>query len=325
MLRPILLGFLVLCSCAKLNASFQDSGSGTEGSSGLDSESPTTSDSDSKGSSSMSDPTDGGPGPSGTGNPTDPGPGTDSHGSGTTTGFPATDSSTSFAETGVPPACPQPDQLCDPYDDQCPPGQTCRPYAPDGDEVPTLGGCFWLEPSTASEVDMPCESECGPFGGEDSCGARLICDPFAPMTSGPHCTRLCRGAPNDPSCEIGLCFNYPGEQSEASFGLCRGSCNPLLQDCLLGENCIPDPEGPYCAPIQGGDGGGVGDECEQSSDCAAGLSCEDGDAVPGCADSNDYCCTPLCDLQDVECPDTSTCVPYFEFDGVETTVGVCLG
>jgi hypothetical protein len=82
------------------------------------------------------------------------------------------------------------------------------------------------------------------------------------------------------------------------------ACDPLAQDCPLGQACYPfEPEhGRFdCLPHVGG---AFGIPCEIHSDCGPGLYCDHADHVPGCA--GDTCCTAYCDAS---IPDPSSTCP----------------
>jgi hypothetical protein len=90
--------------------------------------------------------------------------------------------------------------------------------------------------------------------------------------------------------------------------LCLQLCDPLLQDCALGESCVSLESVDFVCVPSGGKGQGEG--CGPL-DCAPGLHCAAAEALPTC--DHERCCTPYCDLTDPEgCADAGSteCVPF---------------
>jgi hypothetical protein len=77
---------------------------------------------------------------------------------------------------------------------------------------------------------------------------------------------------------------------------CLPGCDPLGNDCGVGQACIHEPiQGTfYCLVDMSGQEGQAGDQCEYANDCDPGLVCEVAADIPGCA-TPPGCCTPVCD------------------------------
>ena len=95
---------------------------------------------------------------------------------------------------------------------------------------------------------------------------------------------VCQCPLRDPCCEVGMCID---------------SCDPLLQDCLMGEGCYPvDMSTWTCAPDQSGMMGAYGDPCDGSDECDPGLVCVNLRYVPDCVAGMMGCCSEVCDITD---------------------------
>lgn len=150
--------------------------------------------------------------------------------------------------------------------------------------------------------------------GFDDCDVGLTCLFPADADQG-RCVPLCGGEPAAPTCEgvDRLCVIRPNQP----FGRCQSRCDPLVQDCPEGSNCVvlDDPRSDrfVCVVDRSGDAGAYGDPCEGPDTCDPGLHCVSPDQVPGCSDPAG-CCTPFCDLHDDQyaCPGAAqgqTCRP----------------
>ena len=111
--------------------------------------------------------------------------------------------------------------------------------------------------------------------------------------------------------------------------VCIGPCDPLVQDCPLGQGCFYDPSyGFACGEL--GDGAGLGEPCVGSSinECLPGLGCvPEFDYPDGCGGAPG-CCTNLCDpeLGGAACADGPPGTSCTEFGlPLAPGVGVCSG
>ncbi len=179
---------------------------------------------------------------------------------------------------------------CDLLAQDCPPGNKC---SSNGD----VTFCAPLDPSPG----VPGDACTITAKGVDSCAAGSFC------WVDKVCHAIC--SPDaDPSCPPGqACINGDGLAQ-----LCVASCNPLIQDCPEGQECvIPSSNLPVCAPDISGAGGEPGDVCEFTNGCDPGNQCDQTDSVPACAGSS--CCAPFCDasLPVTTCPMGQTCLIFY--------------
>ncbi|MCY1063158.1 hypothetical protein OV090_00185 [Nannocystis sp. RBIL2] len=200
---------------------------------------------------------------------------------------------------------PGPAFQCDPWQQDCPPGQKCNLYSLDGD--PTLDGakCVPLDESPA-QVGELCLAEDGYGAGPDDCDAGLLCWNVIPSGQG-VCVQVCDGQAATPQCpESQLCTKGFGDYHYK----CLHTCNPLAQDCIEGEMCAAGDAGFVCAPDVSGEGGHIYDACTAANDCDRGLMCSPSEAAPMCqASPEGGCCLPYCELGGV-CPDGLECYDF---------------
>lgn len=209
----------------------------------------------------------------------------------TTTTTTGTSAATVEPTTGCDGACPDlPELDCDLLAQDCPPGSKCTS---NGD----LTFCAPLDPSPGG----PGAACTITAKGVDSCAAGSFC------WVDDRCHALC--SPDaDPACP-------PDEACTNGDGLaqiCVARCNPLVQDCPEGQECvIPSSKVPVCAPDISGAGGEPGDVCEFSNGCDPGNQCDQSDSVPNCAGSR--CCAPFCDTAAPvsTCPMGQTCLLFY--------------
>lgn len=215
------------------------------------------------------------------------------------------------------------EQSCNLFDQNCPDGQKCMPWANDGSNSWNALKCTPIAPNPDG-IDEACTAERSAVSGIDSCELGAMCWNVDPKTLAGACIPFCIGDDSNATCEDA---DRTCSISGASvLSLCLPNCDPLMPDCPDAQGCYPLNQNFTCAPdATGGAGGGYQDECEFLNSCQAGLSCIDGTAVPGC-DAGGGCCTPYCDTTAPDCPDGAECQPYFNPGaapkGVET-VGFC--
>jgi hypothetical protein len=202
---------------------------------------------------------------------------------------------------------------CDTFQQDCPEGEKCVPYA-------SRGGGWDAEKCVYVLGDQQPGEACvyaGPIEATDDCDATSICWEGI-------CTAMCTGSEAMPMCPLPTSCVLSGD---GVLALCLADCNPLLQDCPPEHGCywagedfvcvqtIPDP----LAPAQ---------PCAGLDECAVGSMCIDAVILPNCPGLG--CCTPFCDIEAPgQCdaiPGTS-CVSFW--DGTEPVpgyenVGVCI-
>ncbi len=256
---------------------------------------------------------------------------------GTGTGTGASSSSTGpETTTGCPyidclPDFVGPSLWCNLWLQDCPSGDKCVPWANDAGDVLNDTKCTSLDPAPV-EVGEPCTVQGYPTSGRDNCEKGAICWNVDPNTLTGVCVALCAGSPDMPVCPAGGLSCTP--QYDGFVHICLSGCDPLLQDCDPGFECLPTADGLYFVCVEDGGNAPAGDPCDFAEACAAGSVCAAADLVPGCT-SNTGCCAPFCDLQDpgadAACAAAyptpgASCVPFSAtdppFPGTEN-VGVC--
>jgi hypothetical protein len=214
---------------------------------------------------------------------------------------------------------------CDPYTQNCPPGQKCNYWANDGGGSWNATACFDIPPD-ASEVGEPCTVEDSGTSGIDSCVLGAMCWDVDPKTNEGTCAEMCTGSHVEPFCS---------DPSTICAGrgpyLCLPTCCPIEQDCPVGQACYPIQDTFSCAPDASGIEGGFGSPCEFINVCDPGLVCLGSEVLPpgySCEGAGG-CCTTLCETHQSACPELDPaleCVPWYEESepppGLER-LGVC--
>ncbi len=199
---------------------------------------------------------------------------------------------------------------CGIFEQDCPDGEKCVPYASNGESwdthkcMPVLG-------------DQAPGEACSSLRGVDVCDATSVCWEST-------CYAQCTGTADMPQCPPGsTCFLDAG----GVFANCAPDCDPVAQECGEGLGCfwagilfdcyvsvVTLPTGQPCGYI---------------NDCAPGHLCADAASLPSCAGS--ACCTQYCNLPDgdagcVAQPGTA-CLSFFD-EGMAPPayehVGVCV-
>ena len=200
---------------------------------------------------------------------------------------------------------------CSFWDDECPRGEKCMPYAWDAGPFWNASKCTPIarDPGAPGE---PCIAAEGRTGGIDDCQAHAFCWNVDDETNMGECVAFCDGSEALPMCSDPLApCAFLGESTP--FMLCLPYCDPLVQDCAAGTGCYALHDRFTCLPDASGEGGGVGDPCEYSDWlCDPGLFCAPGESIPGC--DVQACCSPHCDttLVPSSCPDGLACVPWYD-------------
>jgi len=239
-----------------------------------------------------------------------------------TTGNPTTDSDSDSDD----PFLVMPDTMtvaeCSTYEEGCPEGQKCMPYANDGGSSWNALKC--VDVTGENGHGDPCLVEGSGVSGNDDCELHAMCWDVDPMTNEGTCVAFCDGNSESPTCE-------PGDTTcvianEGNLNLCLPNCNPLIQDCPEGQACYPINGGTTCAPISVPPEEGLeGAPCEFVNACQKGLMCLDSSLYPGGCDGAGGCCSGLCDLSAPDCTVPMTeCIPIFENPSPEQMdYGVC--
>ena len=181
---------------------------------------------------------------------------------------------------------------CDYHDQRCPEGSKCS-----FDDDLSRSACFDLSPAPVGR-DEPCVED-DVLGGFDECDDKHFCWNEA-------CTPLCDDY--DYACPSGYFCLWC---QECALGICVLECDPLLDECPLGQICIYTGQRLTCSLDASGEAGAYGDPCAYINECDPGLYCLDAEYVPDCDAAS--CCTPWCDTDAPECPHAlQECIPFFE-------------
>lgn len=216
---------------------------------------------------------------------------------------------------------------CDLFAQDCPRGDKCMPWAIDGGNAWNGTRCSPISGNPA-QIEDDCAVEGAAVSGIDNCDLGLMCWDVDPVTLMGTCTPLCAGDGANPICEDTTTCAIA---NNGAIVLCLPTCNPLMQDCTVGEGCFPLGDGFVCAPDASAGMGEHGDPCAFINACAPGNMCLSPDAHSACA-SRTGCCTSVCDVTAMD-PDGlcaafdpgQTCLPYYakaQVPGLED-VGVC--
>lgn len=206
------------------------------------------------------------------------------------------DSTTSSASGGFIYGAPDGGPLlieCNVWDQDCPNGEKCMPWANDGGVSWNATRCSPVAVG-AGQVGEPCTIEGGPASGIDDCELGSMC--LGVDVEG-TCVSLCSGSKNVPTCADPT--TTCAIANEGVLALCLRTCDPLVQDCAGGDACWLNEGAFVCVPDVSGPLGVYADPCASDdarlpSDCDPGLVCVGQESVPMCAD--DACCTSFCDL-----------------------------
>ncbi len=204
-------------------------------------------------------------------------------------------------------------ESCDGYQQDCPAGQKCMPYADDGGSSWTNTRCVRVMEDPA-RVGEPCFVVDSILSGLDNCELGAMCWDVDAENMG-VCATICTGSVETPICPQGYwCSRF--DRGGANAGVCIAQCAPLAQDCDPGDVCIasPDGRGFLCTLDASGREGQAHDPCEFASACDPGLFCADPNSAKECDMNQVGCCEPFCDLTAPNtCPgEDQVCIPYFD-------------
>ena len=224
------------------------------------------------------------------------------------------------------------DVQCDIWNDDCPDGSKCMPWANDGGNSWNATKCTPIDPSPGKPGD-PCKVEGSGVSGIDNCEKGSMCWDVNPETQEGYCVGFCDGSPESYTCA------EPNTTctilNNGTLILCLPGCDPLLQDCPNMNVCVPNPNGGFtCILDASGDMGKFQDPCEFVNVCDPGLVCLNPEYVPECQAGG--CCSPYCELDadyttipapTPKCPDPAmACLAWYEMDGAppgQEKIGVC--
>lgn len=209
---------------------------------------------------------------------------------------------------------------CDPYSQDCAPGEKCTWWADDGGSAWSATKCVPVADDPAKPGE-PCVAEGGGVSGIDDCELGTMCWDVDLEGNG-VCFSLCGGTEEKPIC--------PPDTGCRIFGvgtaMCFETCDPLAQDCPPGDLCSPVSATYQCMIDASGDSGHVHDPCEYANDCDPGLLCIPPTAAVECDQQAVGCCEPMCDLDAPDpCPGVGqVCTPVHELPPQDfENVGYC--
>ncbi|MCY0990772.1 hypothetical protein OV203_26745 [Nannocystis sp. ILAH1] len=222
----------------------------------------------------------------------------------------------------------EPGPGCDPWTEDCPPGEKCMPYASDGGNAWNNTKCSPIAPNPAG-VGEPCQPTGAWTSGEDTCDKHMMCWPGDIDELTGTCVAFCDGSPEAPSCAPPKTTCHVSGSSVLL--LCLPMCDPILQDCPGGHLCLAGSnpvDGFICVIDASGEEGQAFDPCQYINACDPGLFCTLPELATECDPIQDGCCLPVCDLNAPNtCPGAGQeCLPWSE-EGQATPgfehVGIC--
>jgi hypothetical protein len=197
---------------------------------------------------------------------------------------------------------------CDPYAQNCPPGEKCTWWAEGGGSTWNAKKCVPVVDEPA-KVNEPCVAEGLGISGIDDCELGTMCWEVDLEGNG-VCFALCGGTEEAPTCPPGTGCAVFGD----GMAMCFETCDPLAQDCPGGDLCLPVSGTYQCYVDASGDEGQLHDPCDQPTVCDQGLLCVSPTSAIECDPNATGCCEPMCDLDDPDpCPGAGqTCAPVYE-------------
>ena len=212
---------------------------------------------------------------------------------------------------------------CDPWQENCPEGAKCMPFATDGSPTWNAVKCVPLA-DDPRPPGAPCSVADHPTSGIDNCELHSMCWDLDAELHG-TCVPLCTGDGfNSAVCPGG---NICVRANDNVLLLCLPRCDPLLVDCAADQVCIPTGTDFACAPDASGDAGHAFEPCAAGNTCDPGLVCARSSHTALCSANADECCLPFCDLDEQDpCPPDTACIPWFPKGGALPDlldVGLC--
>jgi hypothetical protein len=199
---------------------------------------------------------------------------------------------------------------CDVWEQDCPEGQKCAAWAEGGGSAWNALKCV---PVTGDQLPgEPCTAEGGGVSGLDDCVKGAMCWDVDARGQG-TCVAQCVGSPESPQCaEPGFACPVAGD---GVLALCFPECDPLAQDCLDDDLCLPISGTYLCIIDASGDAGAAFDACEYVNVCDKGLLCLAPAAASECDQGAQGCCLPMCSIADggAACPGAGQeCLAVYE-------------
>ncbi len=216
---------------------------------------------------------------------------------------------------------------CSNWDQDCPEGQKCMPWADNGSNAWNATKCVPVDPAKGQPGDT-CTTMGGGVSGLDTCDLGVMCWDVKPDTMMGTCVAQCTGSEAAPMCgQETTCF----VSNDGVLNLCLPICDPLAQDCPSENLCIPNPQNNEvftCVLDASGDAGKAFDPCEFINACDKGFLCANVMLGMECMPDAIGCCLPFCDTTEpAMCPGVGQeCTPWYDMGtappGFEN-VGIC--
>ena len=211
---------------------------------------------------------------------------------------------------------------CDIWNQNCPSGHKCAPWADNGGDAWNATKCFPLIGDGAP--GDPCTAPDGPTAGPDDCALGVFCWDIDDTNHG-TCTAMCTGPIESPNCPADSACSLT---ADGVLNLCLPTCDPLQQGCPDDQLCIMINSGDFvCILDASGVAGQVNDPCEFINACDPGLACLNApDATSACDQNATGCCQPFCKFPDAPCPNPDQqCTQWFDqpIPPGSEDIGVC--
>jgi hypothetical protein len=205
---------------------------------------------------------------------------------------------------------------CDFWNQDCPEGEACKPWANDGGDSWNAARCSPIDPD-AGQLGDPCQVEGSAVSGFDSCDVGLMCWAVDADTLEGTCVQHCAGTEFEPECA------NPDEAcniaNDGYLPLCLPVCDPLAPTCGAGFGCYPGSHDFVCLP----EGARVEVDHAVHPECPPGSFMAPADLIEGCIDDQP-CCTTFCEVGELDaCGAGAECLPYFERPLPEIDLGYC--
>lgn len=200
---------------------------------------------------------------------------------------------------------------CSLWEQNCPEGEKCMPYADDGSGS-------WNRTRCTDVVDDPravgesCTAVESGASGLDDCDVGAMCWDVDPATLVGECISFCEGSEAEPTCDDAC--SRCSISGDGVLTLCLPTCDPVAQDCGADDQgCYPINDWFACAPFID-EQLELGDPCEFINVCPPGLFCADAPQLPACEGTG--CCAPFCDVEAADTCDAqlagTVCMPWYE-------------
>lgn len=218
---------------------------------------------------------------------------------------------------------------CNPWTQDCAPGEKCVAWDRDGDGSWNALRCVVPEAEPRAPGTW-CTVGGSAVSGIDDCEIGAMCFGVDPVSLVGECVALCTGSPDAPVCPDAC--DRCVIANAGVLALCLPACDPLAPACEDARGCYPNADGFVCLP-HGPSRSAIGEPCTDINGCTSGF-CAPAERVPGC-ESPSGCCAAYCDTTAQDpCGNASpevACVPWWSDDApptdacvAATSVGACV-